>query len=62
MSTYLVKRLIYMVLILFAASFLIFCLYALTPGDFISGNIKLTPERKAELRQIYGLSKPTEFG
>jgi peptide/nickel transport system permease protein len=58
MSTYLAKRLIYMVLILFAASFLIFCLYALTPGDFISGNIKLTPERKAELRQIYGLSKP----
>ncbi|OAB42272.1 ABC transporter permease [Paenibacillus glacialis] len=58
MSTYLSKRLIYMFLILFAASLLIFCLYALTPGDFISGNIKLTPERKAELRDIYGLNKP----
>lgn len=30
----------------------------MTPGDFISGNIKLTPERKAELREIYGLNKP----
>jgi len=30
----------------------------LTPGDFITGNIKLTPERKAELREIYGLNKP----
>lgn len=57
MSTYIVKRLIYMVVILLAASFLIFSLYALTPGDFISGNIKLTPERKAELRAIYGLDK-----
>lgn len=58
MSTYLSKRLIYMIVILFAASLLIFSLYALTPGDFISGNIKLTPERKAELREIYGLNKP----
>ncbi|HEY2491444.1 MAG TPA: ABC transporter permease [Paenibacillus sp.] len=58
MSTYLSKRLMYMFVILFAASLLIFCLYALTPGDFISGNIKLTPERKAELREIYGLNKP----
>ena len=58
MSTYLSKRSIYMFVILFAASLLIFCLYALTPGDFICGNIKLTPERKAELREIYGLNKP----
>lgn len=58
MSTYFVKRLTYMAIILLAASFLIFSLYALTPGDFITGNIKLTPERKAELREIYGLSKP----
>lgn len=58
MSTYLVKRLTYIVIILFAASLLIFSLYAMTPGDFISGNIKLSPERKAELREIYGLNKP----
>lgn len=58
MSTYLTKRFVYMIVILIAASFLIFSLYALTPGDFISGNIKLSPERKAELREIYGLNKP----
>ncbi|WP_336789129.1 ABC transporter permease [Paenibacillus sp. MMO-177] len=58
MSAYFVKRFTYMVIILLAASFLIFSLYALTPGDFITGNIKLTPERKAELREIYGLNKP----
>lgn len=58
MSAYLTKRLTYMILILLAASLLIFCLYAFTPGDFISGNIKLSPERKAELREIYGLNKP----
>ncbi|CAM3421176.1 ABC transporter permease [Paenibacillus lupini] len=58
MSTYFVKRFTYMAIILLAASFLIFSLYALTPGDFITGNIKLTPERKAELREIYGLNKP----
>jgi len=58
MSTYLTKRLIYMVLILLGASMLIFFLYALTPGDFVSSNMKLTAERKAELREIYGLNKP----
>lgn len=58
MSSYLVKRISYMLLILLAASLLIFSLYALTPGDFVSGNMKLSPERKAELREIYGLNKP----
>jgi len=58
MSAFITKRLIYTVVILFAASLFIFCLYAWTPGDFITGNIKLTAERKAELRQIYGLNNP----
>lgn len=58
MSSYLMKRLGYTLFILLAASLLIFCLYALTPGDFITGNIKLSPERKAELRELYGLNKP----
>ncbi|AWB44788.1 diguanylate cyclase [Paenibacillus sp. CAA11] len=58
MSTYLIKRLTYMLIILLAASLLIFSLYALTPGDFVSGNMKLSPERKAELREIFGLNKP----
>lgn len=47
-----------MIIILLAASMMIFFLYAMTPGDFISGNLKLSPERKAELREIYGLNKP----
>lgn len=58
MGTYLLRRSIYMILILLAASILIFVLYALTPGDFISNNMKLTAERKAELREIYGFNKP----
>ncbi|WP_413986031.1 ABC transporter permease [Paenibacillus polymyxa] len=58
MSSFLTKRLTYMIIILLAASMMIFFLYAMTPGDFISGNLKLSPERKAELREIYGLNKP----
>ncbi|MCR8641145.1 ABC transporter permease [Paenibacillus sp. N1-5-1-14] len=58
MGTYLLRRFSYMVLILLGASMLIFFLYALTPGDFVSNNVKLSAERKAELREIYGLSKP----
>lgn len=58
MSNYLIKRISYMLIILLAASLFIFCLYALTPGDFVSGNMTLSPERKAELREIYGLNKP----
>ncbi|ADO56305.1 ABC transporter permease [Paenibacillus polymyxa] len=58
MSSFLTKRLSYMIIILLAASMMIFFLYAMTPGDFISGNLKLSPERKAELREIYGLNKP----
>ncbi|WP_411344923.1 ABC transporter permease [Paenibacillus sp. WLX1005] len=58
MGAYLIRRLSYTIFILLAASLLIFALYAMTPGDFISGNIKLSPERKAELRELYGLNKP----
>ncbi|MBR2567747.1 MAG: ABC transporter permease, partial [Paenibacillus sp.] len=28
------------------------------PGDFVSGNLRLSAERKAELREIFGLNKP----
>ncbi|MDO3413071.1 ABC transporter permease [Saccharibacillus sp. CPCC 101409] len=58
MGAYLSKRLSYIMIILAAASLMIFCLYAMTPGDFISSNIKLSAERKAELREIYGLNRP----
>lgn len=58
MKAYIIRRLLYMVLTLFGASVLIFGLYALTPGDFVDNNPKLTDERKAELKQMYGLDKP----
>ncbi|WP_028545966.1 ABC transporter permease [Paenibacillus taiwanensis] len=58
MSTYLMRRLMYMILILLGASLLIFLLYAMMPGDFVTNNFKLPAERKAELREIYGLNKP----
>lgn len=57
MKAYIIRRLLYMVLTLFGASVLIFGLYALTPGDFVDNNPKLTDERKAELKQMYGLDK-----
>ncbi|GKU76546.1 ABC transporter permease [Paenibacillus sp. L3-i20] len=58
MKTFILRRLLHTTLILLAASLLIFLLYALMPGDFITGNVKLTDEREAELREIYGLSDP----
>ncbi|MCR8845578.1 ABC transporter permease [Paenibacillus sp. SC116] len=58
MSTYVIRRIIYMLLTLLGASMLIFFLYALTPGDFVDNNMNMTEERKAELREIYGFNKP----
>ena len=43
---------------LLLASFIIFMLFAKTPGDFIDGNITLTAVRAAELKAIYGLDQP----
>ncbi|MBH5320874.1 ABC transporter permease [Paenibacillus sp. GSMTC-2017] len=58
MKTFLLRRLTYTTLILLVASLFIFLLYALTPGDFVTSNVKLSDERKAELREIFGLSDP----
>jgi len=58
MRTYLLRRCLYMLLILFGASILIFFLYSLTPGDYVDNNLNLSDQRKAELREIYGLNKP----
>ncbi|OME94612.1 MULTISPECIES: ABC transporter permease [Paenibacillus] len=58
MRTYLLRRCLYMLLILIGASLLIFILYSLTPGDFVDNNLSLSEERKAELREIHGLNKP----
>ncbi|XID95568.1 ABC transporter permease [Paenibacillaceae bacterium WGS1546] len=58
MKAYLLRRCLYMLAILFGASVLIFFLYSLTPGDYVDNNMNLSQERKAELREIYGLNKP----
>ncbi|MFE6794757.1 ABC transporter permease [Paenibacillus chitinolyticus] len=58
MKSYVIKRLIYMLITLIGASMLIFMLYALTPGDFVDSNPKLSMERKIELKELYGLDKP----
>lgn len=58
MIKYTAKRFGQMILMLFLLSILVFFLFALMPGDFFSGNRKLTPARLAELRALYGLDKP----
>lgn len=58
MRTYVLRRLLGAIPLLFGASLLIFLVFALTPGDFIDGNINLTPQRAAELKALYGLDHP----
>jgi peptide/nickel transport system permease protein len=55
---FIIRRLLLAVPMLLGASALIFFIFALTPGDFIDGNINLTPERAAELKSLYGLDRP----
>ncbi|ATO51605.1 MULTISPECIES: ABC transporter permease [Brevibacillus] len=58
MKTYMFKRLMIMIPTLIGSSLLIFFLFALTPGDYVDTNPKLSPERKIELKALYGLDKP----
>ncbi|MFE6708295.1 ABC transporter permease [Bacillus thuringiensis] len=58
MKTYIVRRLLQMIPTLFGTSIVIFFLFALLPGDYIDSNPKITPQRAAELRELYGLNKP----
>jgi peptide/nickel transport system permease protein len=58
MRLYLIRRILNMIPLLFGVSLIIFFLFALTPGDFVDSNPKLTPEKAAELRALYGLDKP----
>ena len=58
MSHFILRRLLQTLPMLLFASLLIFMLFAKTPGDFIDGNITLTPARAAELKAIYGLDQP----
>lgn len=58
MKTYIIRRLLQMIPTLLGTSIIIFFLFALLPGDYIDSNPKITPERAAELRELYGLNKP----
>ncbi|RAP29385.1 hypothetical protein C2W64_03734 [Brevibacillus laterosporus] len=58
MKTYMLRRLMIMIPTLLGSSLLIFFLFALTPGDYVDTNPKLSPERKMELKALYGLDKP----
>ncbi|MBN5280439.1 ABC transporter permease [Serratia ureilytica] len=58
MRNFILRRLLQTIPMLLLASLLIFCIFALAPGDFINGNINLTAQRAAELRALYGLDQP----
>ena len=58
MKNFILRRLLQTLPMLLLASFIIFLLFAKTPGDFIDGNITLTAVRAAELKAIYGLDQP----
>ncbi|WP_313799645.1 ABC transporter permease [Cytobacillus sp.] len=58
MNGYFIKRILYLIPTLIGASVLIFLLYSLVPGDFVDTDPNLTAERKAELKELYGLDQP----
>lgn len=58
MLRYTLKRLAQMIALLLAISIIIFVLFAIMPGDFYSSNMRLSPERLAQLRAAAGLDKP----
>lgn len=60
MKQFVIRRLIQSIPTLIGASILIFLIFSLAPGDYITaqGNPNLTEERAAELRALYGLDKP----
>lgn len=60
MKQFILRRLIQSIPTLIGASILIFLIFSLAPGDYITaqGNPNLTEERAAELRALYGLDKP----
>lgn len=58
MKKYALKRLLFMVPILFGSSLLIFFLYSLVPGNFVDKDPSMTAARKAELYAYYGFDQP----
>lgn len=62
MRQYITRRLLQMIPIIIGVSVLIFIVFAMAPGDVVSGmaqqNPKMTLERQAQLRHLYHLDKP----
>ncbi|MEO3945557.1 ABC transporter permease [Gorillibacterium sp. CAU 1737] len=58
MWQFIVRRLLQTIPTIIGVSIIITLVFRMAPGDFLSANMKLTDERKAELRELYGLNKP----
>jgi peptide/nickel transport system permease protein len=58
MLRYTLRRFLLMIVTLLGVSILVFALFAMMPGDFFSGDTKLTPMRLEQLRESYGFNKP----
>jgi peptide/nickel transport system permease protein len=61
MTTYILRRLVQAIPVLFGISIFTFLMVHLTPGDpvqIFAGDKPLTPERAAQIRAQYGLDKP----
>jgi hypothetical protein len=66
MISFLVRRVLYMVLTIWLISFIAFSVIQLPPGDYVSQEVRrmvgqgvnVTPEMEARLRHMYGLDQP----
>ncbi|SHE91976.1 peptide/nickel transport system permease protein [Thermoanaerobacter uzonensis DSM 18761] len=61
MTQFIIRRLLQSIPTLIGASIIIFLIFALAPGDYVTSqlqNPKMTEERAAQLRSLYGLDKP----
>jgi len=58
MWQYIARRLLQTIPTIIGVSIVITLVFRLAPGDFLTSNMKITDERKAELRELYGLNKP----
>ena len=60
MKTYVIRRILQLIPVLFGISVLIFLVMKLIPGDVISGilGVDATPELREQLAALYGLDRP----
>ena len=60
MKTYVIRRILQLIPVLFGISVLIFAVMKMIPGDVISGilGVDATPELRAQLEELYGLNRP----